>query len=125
MTASEITNLVATGLVLLIAIAIATPGLLAYRKSRNQDDIKQLEEEIKGLRGEVSALRVKIDDQQRLINDLTLQSSAQTATYQLQTANLLAIQKMLLANITRLSTQVRNAGQEPSVDIDALSKLLS
>ena len=125
MTPSEITNLIATGMVLLIALAVATPGLLAYRKASQGTDIARMEGEMRALRVEIAELRIKIDNQQRLIGDLTLQSSAQTATYQLQTANLLSIQKMLLANLARLSTQVRNAGQEPAVDIDALNKLLA
>ena len=103
-------------IVLMLVIgAVATLGvpLMFYRRALREDNATLLSVQVERLSDEIMRLQVKVDEQQRKINDMNV-----------EIANLRSVEKMLVDNMKRLAAQVKQKGDEPIVDVDMLMQIL-
>lgn len=101
--------------VIALAAMLSLPGLYALYKGMHKDlEETNLRLQLESYANEIKRLQIKVDEQQRKINDLSL-----------DVVNMRSTHRVLIENLKRLATQVKQRGDEPVVDVDALTQMLS
>ena len=106
-------DLIMVLVVLGLATLLAVPGLMAYRRALKEDESILLRIQIDKLSDEIMRLQVKVDEQQRKINEMSV-----------QIAGLKSKSDAIGRAAKRLAEQLRVQNIEPIVDADKLIEML-